>query len=197
MTFGSAHLFTIYPYGDLSGFGVNSGTWSPFGCMLTYSLMPTETVCTHCDPPGSGHCSHCQATGKTGKVNCRLCQGSGYCGQCYGVGFEPTNSERITSNFLSVWWISWFGIISAFLLVGYELLSFIQGRAAYSSILLLTATVLLWILFYIVTENLRAKIPRDRNWHASTLLSTLAGTILAIFTLLGIAFFIYVAPHIH
>ena len=169
----------------------------PVWLYADYAIMPTETVCTHCDPPGSGHCSHCQATGRAGKVGCRLCQGSGYCGRCYGVGFEPTNSERITGILFGVWWISWFGIIGAFLLVGYEVLSFIQGRAAYASILLLTSTVLSWTLFYIVTEKLTAKIPRDRNWRASTLLSTLAGTILAIFTLLGIAFFIYVAPHIH
>ena len=159
--------------------------------------MPTQNVCVHCDPPGSGRCLQCQATGKRGRVGCWECQGSGFCGQCYGVGFEPTKRERITGRLLGIWWISWFGIIGAFLLVGYELLSFIHGRAVYSSILLLIATVLSWILFFVVTEKLKARMPRDRNWLASTLLSTLAGTILAIFTLLGIAFFIYVAPHIH
>lgn len=159
--------------------------------------MPTQTVCVSCDPPGSGRCVQCQATGKRGSVGCQECQGSGFCGQCYGVDLEPTNSERNTGRFLGVWWISWFGIIGAFLLVGYEVLSFIHGRAAYSSLLLLTITVLSWILFFMATEKLGAKMPRDRTWRASTLLSTLAGTILAIFTLLGIAFFIYVAPHIH
>ncbi|MBV9887888.1 MAG: hypothetical protein JO119_15180 [Acidobacteria bacterium] len=129
-------------------------------------------------------------------MGCPECQGSGFCGKCYGVGFKPTERERITGTLLGVWWISWFGIITGFLLVGYKLLSFAHGRAAYFSILLLTITVLLWILFYVVTEKLRAKMPRDKNWHASTHVSTLAGTILAIFTLLGIVFFIYVAPYI-
>jgi hypothetical protein len=159
--------------------------------------MPTQTVCVHCDPPGSGRCLQCLATGKRGRVNCLECQGSGLCAKCYGVGFDPTKGERIAGALLGLWWISWFGVISAFLLVGYELLSFVDGRAAYSSILLFAVTVFLWIMFYIVTEKLGAKMPRDRNWHAFTLVSTLAGTILAIFTLLGIAFFVYAAPHIH
>src|ERR1700722_15212803 len=159
--------------------------------------MPTQTVCVRCDPPGSGRCVQCQATGKRGTGSCRECQGSGFCGRCYGVGFEPTEREKIAGPVVGIWWISWFGIISAFLLVGCELLSFIQGRAAYSSILLLTTTVLLWILFYVATEKLGAKMPRDKNWHAFTLVSTLAGTILAVFTLLGIVFFLYVAPYIH
>ena len=179
----------------LSGYRVNRELTRPIRSMLS-SRMPTQTVCVHCDPPGGGRCKHCQAAGKRGRVGCRECQGSGYCGKCYGVGFEPTKGERITGKLLGLWWISWFGIISAFLLVGCDLLSFIKGRAAYSSILLLTATVVLWFLFYVATEKLGAKMPRDKNWHAFTLLSTLAGTMLAIFTLLGIVFFIYVAPHI-
>jgi hypothetical protein len=180
----------------MSGNGVYQELPRPFGCMLS-SPMPTQTVCVHCDPPGSGRCVKYQATGKRGRVGCSECQGSGFCGQCYGVGFEPTKREKIAGSLLGAWWISWIGIISGFLLVGYELLSFAHGRAAYSSILLLTATVLLWILFYVVTEKLGAKMPRDKNWHAFTLVSTLAGTILAVFTLLGIVFFLYVAPYIH
>ena len=29
--------------------------------------MPTQTACVHCDPPGSGRCVQCQATGKRGE----------------------------------------------------------------------------------------------------------------------------------
>jgi len=162
--------------------------------------MPTQAICTHCDPPGSGRCVHCQATGKNDNVGCRSCQGSGYCGECYGVGFLPTKLEKMTGRFLGIWWISWFGIIGGFLFVGFsecKLLSAIGGRAAHFSIVLFTATVLSWVLFFVVTEKLTVRITRDRNWHSYTLLSTFAGSVLAIFTLLGIAFFIYVAPHIH
>jgi len=51
--------------------------------------MPTQTVCVHCDPPGSGRCVQCQATGKRGKVSCRECQGSGFCGQCRKCVNQP------------------------------------------------------------------------------------------------------------
>jgi hypothetical protein len=81
---------------------------------------------------------------------------------------------KITDIFLSVWWISWFGIIGGFLLVGfweYKLLSAIGGLAAHFSIVLLTVIVLSWILFYVVTAKLEAKITRDGNWHSDALLS--------------------------
>ena len=159
--------------------------------------MPTETVCVHCDPPGSGRCGFCQATGKQGRAGCRDCQGSGYCGQCYGVGFEPTKREKITGGLLGIWWISWFGIISGFLFVGFwECKLWWGGPGVYFSIVLLTVTLLSWILFFVVTAKMDSRIARDRNWHSFTLLSTFAGTILAIFTLLGIVYLIFVAPRL-
>ncbi len=63
--------------------------------------------------------------------------------------------------------------------------------------MLLTITILSWVLFFALDNKARAKADRDNNWKGLVILSTLAGTILAIYTLLGIFFFIYIAPRVH
>jgi hypothetical protein len=148
--------------------------------------MATQSKCSYCDPPGSGCCKDCQATGKSGKGSCRFCQGSGYCRHCYGTGLERSSSDRVKSSLLGVWWTSWFGIIGAFLLVGvweYRIGLSTRRGASHFSLLLLIVTVLLWVLFFVLDERVRGKAHRDNNWPALVLLSTLAGTILVIFTL--------------
>ena len=128
-----------------------------------------------------------------------MCQGSGYCGSCYGIGLEPSTSEGVTSSLLGIWWVSWFGILGAFLFVGVwqlRIASSLGRGIPYFSFMLLAVTIVLWILFFVLDEKVRAKAKRDDNWPALVLLSTLAGTILAVFTLVGTFFFIYIAPRV-
>ena len=161
--------------------------------------MPTQTVCVHCDPPGSGRCVQCQGTGKRGRMGCPECQGSGFCGKCYGVGFEPTERERTVGTLLGVWWISWFGIIGGFLLVGvweYRSISSQGGALPRFSLTLLIVTSLLWAVFYAVDGKARAAVEGAKNEQVVVHLLTMAGTFLAIITLLEILFFIYIAPRV-
>ena len=44
--------------------------------------------------------------------------------------------------------------------------------------------------------HLRKRIDGEKNWAAMVDLLTLTGTLLAAFTLLGIGFFVYAAPHL-
>jgi amino acid transporter len=90
--------------------------------------------------------------------------------------------------------------VRAFLLVGvleYRIGLSTRSGASHFSLLLLIVTVLLWVLFFVLDGKVRGKAHRDNNWQAIVLLSTLAGTILAILTLVGIFFFIYIAPRVH
>lgn len=90
-----------------------------------------------------------------------------------------------------VWWISWFGIIGGFLLAGVEEYrrELSQGGAAAPfSLTLVIVVVLSWVVFYIATSKFEEQWPRV--WR----LFTAVGSILAVITLLGIYFFVYVAP---
>jgi len=100
---------------------------------------------------------------------------------------------------VSLWWISWFGIIGAFLLVGiraYRYVSPQRSAASHSSLALLIVTIFLWVLFYAVDEKARGRVDGEKNKQVVVELLTIAGTFLAVFTLLGIFFFIYIAPRI-
>jgi len=161
--------------------------------------MPTRTICAHCDPRGSGRCKVCQATGKSGRVGCGACQGTGYCGECYGYGFEPTRMEKISGVFLSVWVICWLGIITGFVslfFLEYRTVLSISRAGAHFSLALFMTIVVLWILYFVCDHKARAKVERKENWRSLTLLSMLAGSILAICTVLAIVFFVFVAPRI-
>jgi drug/metabolite transporter (DMT)-like permease len=100
--------------------------------------------------------------------------------------------EKIRS-LSGLWWISWFGIIGGFFLVGggeYKR-EFDQGGAASPfSLVLLVVITLSWSVFFVVDAR-----ARNREPMVVTLL-TVMGTLLAIFTLLGIFFFVQVAPRI-
>jgi len=54
----------------------------------------------------------------------------------------------------------------------------------------------LWVLFYAVDEKARGRVDGEKNKQVVVELLTIAGTFLAVFTLLGIFFFIYIAPRI-
>jgi hypothetical protein len=101
--------------------------------------------------------------------------------------------EKIRS-FAGLWWISWFGIWGGFLFVGgseYKRELAQGGAASHFSVTLLTVVTLSWITFFIADAKLRA------GERAVVNLLTVMGTLLAIFTLLGIVFFISIAPRIH
>jgi len=108
--------------------------------------------------------------------------------------------EKTRDVFLWLWWISWFGLIGAFLFVGfweYRVTSSVGSSVSHFCLMLLTITILLWALFFALDNKARAKTDSDKNWKSLVILSTLAGTILAIYTLVGIFFFIYIAPRVH
>lgn len=72
-----------------------------------------------------------------------------------------------------------------------------ESRAAsHFSITLMIVTVLLWIVFFIADDKARKRIDGQGNTTVVVDLLTLTGTFLAVFTLLGIGFFVVVAPRV-
>jgi hypothetical protein len=99
----------------------------------------------------------------------------------------------LTDLLLSLWRLSWFGIIGGFLFVGIaEFRHEIPrgGAVAHFTIALLTVVTLSWIAFFAVTTTARSREPYIVR------LSTLMGSLLAIFTLLGIYFFVTIASRL-
>jgi len=62
--------------------------------------------------------------------------------------------------------------------------------------MLMATTMFLWVLFFVVDHKARSGAYREKSWKDLVHLSTLAGTILAIYTLLGIFLFVYIAPRL-
>ena len=58
------------------------------------------------------------------------------------------------------------------------------------------ATVLLWIVFFIADDMARKRIDGEGNTAVVVDLLTLTGTFLAVFTLLGVGFFVVIAPRV-
>jgi len=128
-----------------------------------------------------------------------MCYGTGQCRYCDGTGLPKSALDRYRDILLSFWWISWFGIIASFLLVGvweHWYISSQRRGASRFSLTLLIVTSLLWVLFYAVEEKARATVDGAKDKQVVVELLTIIGTVLAIFTLLGIFFFIYIAPRI-
>ncbi len=101
--------------------------------------------------------------------------------------------ERTTCDlFMGLWWVSWIGIIGAFLAVGgrecWQEFSR-GGEAAPFSEIFFVVVILSWSAFFVVDGRARA---RNRVVH----LLTLMGTLLAVFTLLAIFFFARIAPRV-
>lgn len=70
--------------------------------------------------------------------------------------------EKAKEILLCLWWISWLGIIGAFLFVGvweYKIISPQGGASPRFSLMLLIVTSLLWVVFY----DVEAKARPDRN----------------------------------
>ena len=99
-------------------------------------------------------------------------------------------------QWLGLWWVSWIGIISGFLMVGVFDFRHESTKASHFSLALMTVTIGAWIVFLVADSKVRNRIDGEKNWAAMVGLLTLTGTLLAAFTLLGIGFFVYVAPHL-
>jgi hypothetical protein len=99
-------------------------------------------------------------------------------------------------RWLGLWWISWFGIIGGFLMVGIGEYRHESRAASHFSSTLMIVTVLLWIVFFIADDKARKRIDSEGNTTVVVDLLTLTGTFLAVFTLLGIGFFVVIAPRV-
>jgi drug/metabolite transporter (DMT)-like permease len=67
--------------------------------------------------------------------------------------------------------------------------------ASHFSIVLMIVTALLWVVFFIADDKARKRI-REGETTVVVGLLTLTGTFLAVFTLLGLGFFVFVAPRV-
>ena len=99
-------------------------------------------------------------------------------------------------RWLGLWWISWFGVIGGFLIVGIGEYRHESTAASHFSIILMIVTVLLWIVFFITDDRARKRINGAENATVVVDLLTITGTFLAVFTLLGIGFFVVIAPRV-
>jgi drug/metabolite transporter (DMT)-like permease len=98
-------------------------------------------------------------------------------------------------RWLGLWWISWFGIIGGFLMVGVGGYKHESPAASHFSIILMIVTALLWVVFFIADDKARKRIREGETTVVVDLL-TLTGTFLAVFTLLGLGFFVFIAPRV-
>ena len=99
-------------------------------------------------------------------------------------------------RWLGLWWVSWFGIIGGFLMVSISGYRHESPAASHFSITLMIVTVLLWIVFFIADDKARKRIYGEENTAVVVHLLTLTGTFLAVFTLLGVGFFVFIAPRV-
>src|ERR1700677_786980 len=183
-------------YQDLSPRTFSVSGWRKLICRYPewFKTMPNQAKCKNCDPPGSGHWKSCKATAEHGKANCRICYGTGKCRYCNGTGLEMSTLEKATDILVGLWWISWFGIIGGFLMVGvwvYRNISPPGSALRLFCLALLIVTILMWGVFYAVEEKARAKVDGVRNDQVVVHLLTMTGTFLAIISLMEILFFIY------
>lgn len=71
-----------------------------------------------------------------------------------------------------------------------------SAAVSHFSIILMIVTVLLWIVFFIADDTTRKRINDEANATVVVDLLTITGTFLAVFTLLGIGFFVVIAPRV-
>ena len=92
----------------------------------------------------------------------------------------------------SLWWLSWFGILGGFLFVGIAEFRHVPKGSVVSHYILslLVIVTLSWIAFFTVDSQMRTRDPLIVR------LLTLTGTFLAVFTLLGIYFFVTIASRL-
>lgn len=71
-----------------------------------------------------------------------------------------------------------------------------SASASHFSLALIIVTTGAWLIFFIADHKIRKRIHGEENRAAFVDLLTLLGTLLAVFTLLGIGFFVAIAPRI-
>ena len=98
----------------------------------------------------------------------------------------PQRRASLVDSLLSVWWISWLGIIGGFLCVGVSEVKFefSSGAVSRSSLALLVVVPLSWICFFIADSKAHERTPKVVKQL------TVAGTLLAAITVLGIWFLV-------
>jgi hypothetical protein len=121
---------------------------------------------------------------------------SSYALKCDSWELPPEGTMKSLRRWLGLWWISWFGIIGGFLMVGIGEFRHESPTASHCSIVLMAVTFLLWTVFFIAEYRARKRIEGEANVTVVVDLLTMTGTFLAVFTVLGIGFFVVVAPRI-
>jgi hypothetical protein len=99
-------------------------------------------------------------------------------------------------HWLGIWWISWFGIVGGFLMVGVGEFRYETASASHFSLALMIVTIGAWLIFFVADDRIRKRIDGEENRAAVVDLLSLTGTLLAAFTLLGIGFFVSIAPRL-
>lgn len=128
-----------------------------------------------------------------------MCYGTRTCKYCDGTGIKATSIKKVFDILLSLWWISWIGIIGAFLMVVGMEFQYVwrqARRVSPFSLVLLTTTSMLWIVFFAIESKARNRVDGRKNQLVVVHLLTMSGSFLAILTLLAIFFFIYIDPRI-
>src|ERR1700716_551550 len=100
----------------------------------------------------------------------------------------PTRMKSLRS-WLGYWWISWFGILGGFFMVGVGAYNDQSTTARHLSLALMAFIGLCWIVFFVADSKAKG----ERRKRVVDLL-TLMGTLLALFTLFGIGFLVFLAP---
>jgi hypothetical protein len=113
--------------------------------------------------------------------------------QCLGYNERRMKSLR---SWLGLWWISWFGILGGFLMVGVGEYRHETSPASHFSLFLMIVVSLLWVLFFVADAKARRRVDGEENGRLVVDLLTLMGTFLAIFTVLGIVFLVFISPRV-
>lgn len=103
-----------------------------------------------------------------------------------GLKMLPQRRTSLRNLLLSAWWVGWLGIIGGFLFVAVSEVKFEFSRGAVSrpSLALLVVIPLSWTCFFVADSKAKDRRPRVVK------LLMAAGSSLAVFTLLGIWFFV-------
>ena len=104
--------------------------------------------------------------------------------------------RRRLKHWLGTWWICWFGIIGGFLMVGVGEFRYQSASGSHFSLALIIVTMAAWLIFFVADDKIRKRIDGEENRAAVVDLLSLTGTLLAAFTLLGIGFFVSIAPRL-
>ena len=81
-------------------------------------------------------------------------------------------------------------------MVGVADLRYESTTASHFSLALMIVTIGAWLVFFVADGKIRSRIDSEENRAAIVDLLTLTGTLLAVFTLLGIGFFVSIAPRL-